>query len=279
MRRIFGLPDLPLDPDNRIVVVPLGTAPSGQLAVVGIVMDTVRQVLRVPGDLVHPLPEFVAPPGRQSEVESVCRLDGGQRLVSVLSTDRMFDHGDRAELAGLADDEADKTIDGGRDEMGDDGVRGIDDECQLVVFRLGDEEFGVAVDDVQEIIRVPDSMSQVPRTLDFVEGLVNLRSTVLPVIDLRVRLGLERAARDERQRIVVLTVNGVRTGFVVDAVAEVLKLSNDAIETAPTLTAEQAELIGQVANLADRSRMLLILDTSRLLAGDHAAAIASSLAA
>ncbi|MDY7091090.1 MAG: chemotaxis protein CheW, partial [Actinomycetota bacterium] len=83
MRRVFGLPSTPLEPQNRIVVVSLDGG------VVGVVMDTVREVLRVPHRLVAPLPTFMAGDGR-SEVESVCRLEDGKRLVSVLSVNRMF---------------------------------------------------------------------------------------------------------------------------------------------------------------------------------------------
>jgi purine-binding chemotaxis protein CheW len=102
---------------------------------------------------------------------------------------------------------------------------------------------------------------------------------VLPVIDLRSRLGLPRGQRDERQRIVVLIINGARTGFIVDSVAEVLKLHGSVVEAAPKLSEAQAELISNVANLADHKRMLLILDTAHLLASSQVAALAKASAA
>jgi purine-binding chemotaxis protein CheW len=320
LRRIFGLPEAGLEAHNRIVVVPLAGAGDGDDSIVGVVMDTVRQVLRVPKDVVDELPGFVASSGQSTEVESVCRLDDGKRLVSVLSADRMFSAGELrsaieaeqglgevGEVPGaqepggevtdgevtdgevtdgevtdgeVTDGEVtDGEVTDGEVTDGEAGEASHSDEAQLVVFRVDGEEYGVVVDEVQEIIRVPDQLIRVPKAVDFVEGLVNLRGTVLPVIDLRSRLGLPRGERDERQRIVVLIINGARTGFIVDSVAEVLKLHGSVVEAAPKLSDAQAELISNVANLADHKRMLLILDTAHLLAGSQIAALAEACAA
>ena len=89
LRRVFGLEQQPLDETSRIVVVPLRSEDGGEAAV-GVVMDTVREVLRVPRELVDAVPSFVARAGSETEVESVCRLDDGNRLVSVLSANRLF---------------------------------------------------------------------------------------------------------------------------------------------------------------------------------------------
>ncbi|MEU4621490.1 chemotaxis protein CheW [Actinoplanes sp. NPDC023801] len=261
MRRVFGLPVTPLEPQNRIVVVSIDGG------VVGMVMDTVREVLRVPHHLVAPLPTVVAGDGRNTEVESVCRLEDGKRLVSVLSVSRMFDSPEvRDEIADYRrEDEQDMGADSA--SAADDG-RG--DEELFVVFRLDDEEYAVDVDAVQEIIRVPEALIRVPKSFDFVEGLVNLRGTVLPVVDLRTRLGLIRTERDERQRIVVLIIGGIRTGFVVDSVAEVARVGRNVLEPAPELSAEQARVVSRVANLPEQQRMLLLVQVDQLLAGDQA---------
>jgi purine-binding chemotaxis protein CheW len=254
MRRVFGLPLTPLEPRNRIVVVSL------EGGVVGVVMDTVREVLRVPHELVAPLPTYVA--GRAgTEVESVCRLEDGKRLVSVLSVERMFDSPEaRQEIA-------ERQTEEGEPEMAEEQL--TDDEL-FVVFRLGEEEYAVDVDTVQEIIRIPEALIRVPKTFEFVEGLVNLRGTVLPVVDLRTRLGLGRGEHDERQRIVVLIIGGIRTGFVVDSVAEVARVSRQRLEPAPELSAEQARVVSRVANLPDQRRMLLLIQVDQLLAAEEA---------
>jgi purine-binding chemotaxis protein CheW len=265
-RRVFGLPVTPLERHNRIVVVSLDQG------VVGMVMDTVRQVLRVPLDLVAPLPTIVAAGGRQSEVEAVCRLDGGQRLVSVLSIERMFDSvALRDELAAGLGRETNDSAEEADDMAQVDDSRG--DEELFVVFRLDEEQYAVDVDAVQEIIRVPESLIRVPKTFDFVEGLVNLRGTVLPVVDLRTRLGLARAEADARQRIVVLVLGGVRTGFLVDSVAEVARVAKSAIEPAPELSEEQARIVSRVANLPEEKRMLLMVQVDQLLSPEQASAL------
>lgn len=260
MRKVFDLPVTPLEPQNRIVVVSIGDG------VVGVVMDTVREVLRVPRELVAPLPGVVVGEGRKTEVESVCRLDGGKRLVSVLSIGRMFDSPEvRDEIEEYRGEE--KTV--VQEHRGDDDGRG--DEELFVVFRLDDEEYAVDVDAVQEIIRVPEALIRVPKSYDFVEGLVNLRGTVLPVVDLRSRLGIERSVRDERQRIVVLIIGGIRTGFIVDSVTEVARVGRHVLEPAPELSAEQARVVSRVANLPEHQRMLLLVQVEQLLAAEQAA--------
>jgi purine-binding chemotaxis protein CheW len=261
MRRVFGLPVTPLEPQNRIVVVSIDGG------VVGVVMDTVREVLRVPHELVAPLPGVVTGEGRKTEVESVCRLEDGKRLVSVLSVNRMFDSPEvRNEIADYRREDDEDMI----DERGGSADDGRGDEELFVVFRLDDEEYAVDVDAVQEIIRVPEALIRVPKSYDFVEGLVNLRGTVLPVVDLRTRLGLGRTERDERQRIVVLIIGGVRTGFIVDSVAEVARVGRNVLEPAPELSAEQARVVSRVANLPDQQRMLLLVQVDQLLAAGQA---------
>ena len=141
----------------------------------------------------------------------------------------------------------------------------LDDEEQIVVFRLGKEEFGVPIDSVQEIVRVPEELTSVPKAPPSVEGVINLRGAVLPVVDLRRRLGLAQVERSDRQRIMVFLVAGVHTGFIVDSVAEVLKVHKSAIEASPRLSGEQAELLARMANLEKHKRMVQIIEPSRLM--------------
>ena len=268
LRRVFGLPEVALQPAHRIVVVAL----DGGRAV-GVVTDDVREVLRVPAALVAPLPETVAGAGRATEVEAVCRLDDGARLVSVLSLDRLFAEGNfDGELAALGGTVEISTYQ--EDEEMDEDLDRHDEEL-LVVFRLDGEQYAVDVDRVQEIIRVPETLIKVPNAEHYVDGLVNLRGTVLPVVDLRTRLGLSRLERDERQRIVVFTRRGVRTGFIVDSVVEVTRVAKQALEPAPDLCDARAVVVSHVANLTAQDRMLLVVDVDQLLG---ASAVDPSLA-
>ena len=135
------------------------------------------------------------------------------------------------------------------------------DEKQLVVFDLAAETYGVDIGSVRA--RDP----QVPRTPDFVEGVINLRGKVIPVIDLRKRFGFGAAEATKDSRIVVVDIGGHDIGAVVDAVTEVLRLSADAVEPPSSLitTADSEYLLG-IAKL--ETRPIILLDLQRALAGE-----------
>lgn len=261
LREMFHLPTSTLDEQNRIVVLTLSNDGEGE-SMVGIVMDRVKEVLRLPSSSVGPLPALLARDGKVHEVDAICRLDGGKRLVSVLSVERMFEHEALTEAVAL--ERQSQAPRENRDVETSEHVNGADEEEQMVVFRLGREEYGVRIEDVQEILRVAEHFTHVPRAADFIEGLVSLRGAVLPVVDLRRRFGMQTKERDERQRVMVLSVNGVRTGVIVDAVSEVLKVSRAAFESAPKMSDRQANVIQRVANLERHKRMILVLETGEL---------------
>ena len=104
-----------------------------------------------------------------------------------------------------------------------------------------------------------------PRTPTFIEGVINLRGSVIPLVDQRRRFGLPGCARNDRQRIVVLTIQGVRTGFIVDSVSEVMRIPLGRIGPAPDISEDQRRIIRRVANLPDHKRMILILDSEQML--------------
>jgi purine-binding chemotaxis protein CheW len=258
LRRMFNLPDVELSETNKIVVVAL---PRG--ASVGLVMDSVREVLRVSRSVIDAVPEMLSRSRDASDITSICRLAGGTRLVSVLSAERLFNVDDLRQLAGTADElgAAEPTV----AESTQNAAAGVDDEEQLVVFRVMDEEYAVPIESVQEIVRVPDELVRIPNTPDFVEGVVNLRGAVLPVLDQRRRFGLPVAERNDGQRIVVFAVKGVRTGFIVDSVSQVMRVPGHLIGPAPELSEEQRRLIRRVVNLAEQKRMILMLEVDQLL--------------
>jgi purine-binding chemotaxis protein CheW len=135
---------------------------------------------------------------------------------------------------------------------------------QLVSFNIGEEEFGVDILKVQEINRMPE-VTQVPNAPEYVDGVINLRGKVIPVIDLRRRFGIERREHDKNTRIVVVDLNGTVVGFVVDAVKEVLRIPRSVMEPPPSLTTDvNADYITGVGKLDDR--LLILLDLERVLA-------------
>ncbi len=134
---------------------------------------------------------------------------------------------------------------------------------QLVTFHIGEEEFGVEILKVQEIIRTM-AITRVPKAPDFVEGVINLRGKVIPIIDLRKRFGMMAQEHDKHTRIIVIEINGVIVGFVVDSVSEVLRIPANTVEPPPAIISGiESEYISGVGKLADR--LLILLDLDRLL--------------
>lgn len=135
---------------------------------------------------------------------------------------------------------------------------------QLVGFRVGEEEFGINILQVQEIIRT-QTLTRVPNSPEFMEGVMNLRGKIIPVIALRKRFGLEEAPSDKQNRIVVVEIAGTVLGFVVDAVSEVLRIPADTVEPTPRLGQVEREYVSGVGKLGDR--LLILLDADRLMSG------------
>src|SRR5208337_1070000 len=117
---------------------------------------------------------------------------------------------------------------------------------------------------VQEIIR-SQQLTRVPNSPEFLEGVMNLRGKIIPVIALRERFGLEEAPPDKQNRIVVVEIQGSVLGFVVDAVSEVLRIPADTIEPPPRLGPVEREYVAGVGKLGDR--LLILLDADRLMDG------------
>ncbi|MGB0965267.1 MAG: chemotaxis protein CheW [Litorivicinus sp.] len=266
LRRMFALRDAEITEAHRILLVNLRKS-DGSKESVGLVVDQVREVLRVPRDVQDAMPGLLQ--ADADEITRVCRLDNGKRLVSVVATDALFGH--PAVTAALEENPTQHTETTEQEEM-------IEENAQLVVFLLNGQEYSVSIDDVQEITRVPERMDKVPKTASFIDGMVNLRGTVLPVLDMRTRFNIERMPSNDRQRIIVLSVEGVRTGFVVDSVAEVLRLAKDQIETAPNLSEEQSRVISQVVNLKEDKRMIQVLTVDELLSNKELSTIATEAA-
>jgi purine-binding chemotaxis protein CheW len=265
LRSMFALAHRDLDEKSRIVVLTLNGVS------VGVVVDAVSEVLRVSKSGVDPLPALLAREGNLAEITSICRLDNGKRMVSIVTARNLFGHSVIKEALSAMNEGKAEDSQLQAKEVEDN----LDDDEQVVIFRLDKEEFGAPIASVQEIVRIPDELIRVPKAPSFVEGVINLRGTVLPVIDLRLRLGLEQVERSDRQRIMVFLISDVRTGFIVDQVAEVLRIPKAAIEPAPQLSAEQGMLLSRMANLEKQKRMVQLLDPPHLMERNELVALAA----
>lgn len=137
------------------------------------------------------------------------------------------------------------------------------DILQLVTFTLGNEEYAVDILKVQEINRMTE-IAKVPNSPAYVEGVINLRGRVIPVVSLRSRFGLGDKDNDERSRIMIMDIQGITLGIVVDSVSEVLRIPSNTVEPAPNMASEiGTEFIRGIAKLDDR--LIILIDMDRLI--------------
>ena len=142
-----------------------------------------------------------------------------------------------------------------------------EDLLQLVSFNLGKEEFAVDILKIQEINRMVE-ITKVPKSPEFVEGVINLRGKVIPIIDLRKRFNLPGSENTKQTRIVVVDIDNKVVGLVVDAVSEVLRLPANTVEPPPPIVAGiDSEYISGVGKLEDR--LLILLELDKVLSKDE----------
>jgi purine-binding chemotaxis protein CheW len=145
---------------------------------------------------------------------------------------------------------------------------------QLVTFSLGNEEYAMDILKVQEINRMVE-ITPVPNSPVFLEGVINLRGKVIPVVTLRKKFGLSIKANDEQSRIMILDIQGITTGLVVDSVSEVLRISADTVEPPPPMATNiSAEFIKGIAKL--EKRLIILLDIDKLLGRAESRELAAS---
>jgi len=139
----------------------------------------------------------------------------------------------------------------------------MEKDLQIVGFRIGNEMYGVRIGSVREIVRVPE-ITSVPSAPDMIEGVINLRGKIIPVMDLRKRFGLTEIVQDKRNRILVVELEGKLIGLIVNAASEVLKIPPSDIEAPGSVFAEgESSYVTGVGKL--KGRLVILLDINKLL--------------
>lgn len=139
----------------------------------------------------------------------------------------------------------------------------MDKDLHVVGFRIGRETFGVPIALVREIVRVPE-ITAVPNAPDYIEGVINLRGKIIPVIDLRKRFGEKDVQRNKKNRVLVADLEGKRMGLIVDSASEVMKIPPAQIEK-PSGVQPEGEL-GYVIGVGKvQGRLIILLDLGKLL--------------
>lgn len=249
LQRLLGLPAMP-GPREQALIVSIGDT------LVGFVADRMRAVISVdPEQLEKVPPVLAARSGGEARIKEVYRA-ANDRLISVLAPERL-----------LRDDVMQKLGQGhaAMKPVGPTNSTTAEaSELRFLVFRLGDEEFALPIEAVDEVTRLPEQITRLPKTPKFLEGVTNLRGEVLPVIDQRRRFDMPPSTAAGKRLIVVRTEQH-RAGLVVDGVSEVLRCGADKIRPSPDLTGDAHGLVRSVINLEASDRILLLLDPSELL--------------
>ncbi len=148
--------------------------------------------------------------------------------------------------------------------MAEDGSSEKFSERQLVVFKIGTEEFGVDINEVREIIKMED-ITKIPNTEEYIDGVINLRGKIIVIIDLSKKLNLPIKERNKDSRIIVIEVNSNTIGMIVDGCNEVLRISGSQIESAPDIIKKKIsqEYLEGVGILKDR--LIILLDLAKVV--------------
>ena len=242
--------------DQRIIVV------DAEGFVLGLVVDHVHEVLNVPKNLMEPPPHITSNGGM--ELSGVAKLDDGSRLIMLLDVAHLMRDQKLRDVQNSSQGavEAEKT-----GELLKTGTEGQErSEVQLVTFLLGAEEYGVPISQIQEIDRLA-KITKVPKAAQFIEGITNLRGEVIPVLDTRKRFELEVRPPDDRTRIIIVDLGGVKTGLVVDSVREVLNLARKDIAPPPEAIGSGIDqrFISGIGKVDAGKRMIVLLDVEKIL--------------
>jgi purine-binding chemotaxis protein CheW len=233
--------------------------------ILGLVVDHVNEVLNISKNLVDPPPQITS---SGVELSGIAKLNDGSRLIMLLDIANLMRD---QKLRDIQENSAQgsQTADSAADDQHANSGQELS-ELQLVTFLLGGEEYGVPISQIQEIDRL-SKITKVPKAARFVEGVTNLRGEVIPVLDTRRRFDLEVKTADDRTRIIIVELGGVKTGLVVDSVREVLSLAKKDIAPPPEAihTGVDQRFISGIGKVDGGKRMIVLLDVEKILSKDE----------
>jgi purine-binding chemotaxis protein CheW len=252
LRVLLGFPAAQATQEReKVIVMKVAGVP------VGLVADRARAMVSAAPGLVDPVPAVIASRmGGESRIRAIYRGDAGRRLISILAPEQLFREDVMQRLSTQRAEQATTTTE---------TTVSRENELNFLVFRLGEDEFALPIDAVDEVAHVPAQITRVPKTPKFLEGVVNLRGSVLPVVDQRRRFDMPKSEHPEGRRLIVVRTERHRAGLIVDSVSDVLRIPADSVGPAPDLTEEIAKLVRGVINLEASGRIVLLLDQRELL--------------
>ena len=229
LRRLFGFPELVHDDSTRALVVDVGQP-------LGFVVDRVASVVGVDAGHIEDVGSIRTTVN--TEVLSGLLKDvGGHAMIMVLDFAKLIEK-EFSQIASISKSTGGTGVAQAAVEVEEED---LSDELQLVSFDVDGQEYAIAIEDVQEIVQVPEAVVHVPHSESHVLGVMTLRSRLLPLVNLRSMFALPHRDLDEKSRIVVLTLGGVSVGVVVDAVSEVLRVAKTGVDALPALLAREGQ--------------------------------------
>jgi len=244
-RTKFGMEKAEQNTSSRVIVVDTGGR------AIGLNVDAVSEVLRVDSKNIEDAPASLSDSVDRTSITGVVKLDGGKRLVMIL---------DAATLFGQEAISTDRQSHVDRQK-----TEALLDEVQIVSFKVGKEEFGLEIDKVKEIIRFPEIV-KVPNVPDYIKGIISLRDTLMPIVDMRTKMGTGNDEVTATTRVVVVDVAGSFIGLTVDQVYEVIRIPRSIIYPPPAaVLSETGEKITGIARVDDGKRIIMLMDPQNVI--------------
>jgi len=250
LRALLGLEQRAVQSDDRIIVVRIE---GRRLA---LLVDRISVILRAARDAVGPAPSLFNRASGEARIDSVLRLPDGRGLVSILAPERI-----------LADDRVSRLLAETADQK-DTAMASTTSATtreRFLVIRLGDETYGLPIAAVDEVVRLPETLTRLPKAPAYVQGVMSLRGKVIPVIDQRQRFSVSGQAAGEARRVVVLTLGELQAGFAVDAVSRILEVEAGDLMPAPELSGDGDRLFDRAARVEREGDVILLIDPRALL--------------
>lgn len=231
-----------------VVVARLGEAE------VGLVVEGVSTLLRTRESEIGATPSLLNRGGGQATLDAILQVGG--RLVSVLATEHIFDEATVADL--LADSHA-----GLAEATAGDGEGRME---KFIVFRLADEAYGLPISAVAEVVRMPAEVTHAPGAPSFLADVMNHRGAPTPLIDLRARFAVGGELAAEQKKVMIVQLDDVQVGFVVDAVTQVASVPATALAATPELAGDAAPVFDRIVVREVETPLVLVVEPAHLLA-------------
>lgn len=242
--------------DQRILIVNI------ENTTVGLLVDRVTEVSRLPKRIIDTTPAVISSYGK--EIKGIAKLDNGKRLILLVDEKLLIPMEDVETISKIGEE--------GKETQKEEEIK----ERQYVIFSIQGEEFGITIDNVREIFRFGE-ITTVPKAPSFIKGVTNLRGNIIPIVDTRERFGVTADTfeidgftgfdTEKEQKILVTVIKDTIVGLLVDSVHEVLRVSENLIEDAPSLVLSNVDTayLEGIAKLNGGQRIILLLNVNEIM--------------